>query len=261
MPIKSKASGLDTTFDTGQYALPYALGVEHHFWNVARNRIVERHVRKTLARQLNPQAIILDVGCGPGIVVDHLRHAGIDCHGVELGRPVVRAGLEQIVQTGTDARDLPADLRSRTGTILLLDVVEHIEQPDEFIHGLRSAFPAVEHFIVTVPARMELWSNYDKFYGHFLRYDKPSLTALAERTELDVVVMKYFFAGLYPAMKLTLHRNNERPIETKPPLGAGLWAHAAIGRAFALEERLPILGAVPGTSLLCILSARRPSSS
>jgi 2-polyprenyl-3-methyl-5-hydroxy-6-metoxy-1,4-benzoquinol methylase len=84
----------DTTFDAVQYALPYAPGVERHFWNVARNRIVERHLRRALATQRRSGRLVLDVGCGPGIVVDHLRRAGIDCHGVELNLESRRSGRE-----------------------------------------------------------------------------------------------------------------------------------------------------------------------
>ena len=125
-------SSADTAFDANQFALPYSPGVENHFWNVARNRIVLRHLRRVMARQIVPRALVLDVGCGPGIMVGHLRDAGIDCRGVELGRPEVRPGLESVIAIGTDARMLSAETRERAGTILLLDVVEHIERPAEF---------------------------------------------------------------------------------------------------------------------------------
>ncbi len=92
-----------TTFDDDQYNLPYSIGSEHHFWNIARNRIIERHLRRVIAAQQMSNGLVLDVGCGPGVVVDHLRRAGIDCEGVELGRPPVRSGLEPFVRVGTDA--------------------------------------------------------------------------------------------------------------------------------------------------------------
>jgi len=237
--------------------LPYAPGVERHFWNVARNRIVERHLRRALATQRRSDRLVLDVGCGPGIVVDHLRRAGIDCHGVELGKPVVRAEIETYVSICIDAAYVQQDIRERTGTILLLDVVEHIEHPEKFISGLLAAYPLLEHIIITVPARMELWSNYDRYYGHFLRYDKARLRALATACALNVVELKYFFVSLYPVMRNMIRRSQVRPLETKPPastLAIGL--HALIGAAFAIEERILFTGAIPGTSLLAVLSRR-----
>jgi SAM-dependent methyltransferase len=247
----------DTTFDAIRYALPYAPGVERHFWNVARNRIVERHLRRALATQRRSDRLVLDVGCGPGIVVDHLRRAGIDCHGVELGKPAVRPGIERYVSVCIDAADLTQDIRERTGTILLLDVVEHIEHPKEFISGLLAAYTLLEHIIITVPARMELWSNYDRYYGHFLRYDKAKLRALATACALDVVELKYFFVSLYPVMRSMIRRSQARPLETTPPSSAlAIGLHALVGRAFAMEERVSFTGALPGTSLLAVLSRR-----
>jgi hypothetical protein len=156
-----------------------------------------------------------------------------------------------------DAADLPQDTRKRTGTILLLDVVEHIEHPAEFVAGLLAAYPSLEHIIITVPARMELWTNYDDYYGHFLRYDKAKLRALATACALDVVELKYFFVSLYPIMRSTFRRSQARPLETKPPSSAlAIGLHALIGAAFAIEERVSFTGTIPGTSLLAVLSRR-----
>lgn len=254
------SSQVTTTFDDDQYNLPYSSGSEHHFWNIARNRIIERHLRRAIAAQHLSNGLVLDVGCGPGVVVDYLRRSGIDCQGVELGRPPVRSGLEQFVQVGTDATSLPQNIRERTSTILLLDVLEHIQDPNAFLAGLMKAYPSVEHFIVTLPARMELWSNYDDYFGHFLRYDVKALRALAKACGLHVVSLKYFFNALYPVMASMVWRTKVRTLETRPPSGAMLRAlHALAGASFSLEERIPFMGAVPGTSLLAVLSPRAGS--
>src|SRR5690242_8972877 len=129
MSHRTNIVGARSTFDRTQYALPYAPGVEDHFWHRARNRIVERHLRRSQAVQARPAAVVLDVGCGPGIVVQHLREKGFDCYGVELGHPDVRPAAKPFVQTGTEAIAVGRELRERTATILLLDVVEHIQEP------------------------------------------------------------------------------------------------------------------------------------
>jgi hypothetical protein len=48
------------------------------------------------------------------------------------------------------------------GAILLRDVVEHIEDAGTFLRDLLRAFPNARHVLIAVPARMELWSNYDE---------------------------------------------------------------------------------------------------
>jgi SAM-dependent methyltransferase len=246
-----------TVFNETQYVLPYSPGVERHFWNYARSRIIERHLRRSNSKIFNHDALVLDVGCGVGLAVDYLRRVGIDCQGVELGRPKVRPGLDDFAKIGTDARDLPPEIRERTGTILLLDVLEHIYDPVAFLGELRANFPRLERILITVPARMELWSNYDVYYGHFLRYDKRQFALLADRAALEIITLKYFFVGLYPLMWIFAHLVRQRSLATTPPGGMAAWIHSLVGTAFTVEERLPFFGALPGTSLLGILLVRQ----
>jgi SAM-dependent methyltransferase len=248
------ASGSDTAFDALQFSLPYAPGVEKHFWNYARNRIIERVLRRISAKTSAGATLVLDVGCGPGIVVDYLRRAGLDCHGVELGHPQLRPGLEGHVTIGLDATQLPLALREQVAAILLLDVVEHIEDPGAFLQTLLSAFPRLAHVVMTVPARMELWSNYDEFYGHFLRYSRRTLLLLADTAGLRPLELKYIFIGLYPVMWLLSRFVGKRSLEAKPPSGLAAFFHLLLGKAFSAEERLPLVGYLPGTSVIGVFS-------
>lgn len=198
--------------------------------------------------------LVLDVGCGPGIVVDHLRRSGIDCQGVELGHPEVCPGLDEFVAVDLQATQLPLETRRRVETILLLDVLEHIESPAAFIQELRQAFEHLEYIVITVPARMELWSNYDEFFGHFLRYDKSSVLDLARRSGFNVMTLKYIFFGLYPIMWLLSRLIGKRGLETAPPSNASAVIHSLLGRCFLVEERLPFFGNLTGTSLIGVFS-------
>ena len=253
-------SGSDTTFDSLQYSLNYAPGVEKHFWSYARNQIIERLLRRISADIADGKICVLDVGCGPGIFVDHLRRAGIDCRGVELGHPQLRPGLEDHIAIGTDATQLPSALRERIGVILLLDVVEHIEDPGAFLRALLQALPNVRHVVIAVPARMELWSNYDEFYGHFMRYGRRTLLLLARQAGLKPLELKYIFFGLYPVMWFLSRFVGKRSVEATPPSGMSVPFHALLGRVFSLEERLPLMGYLPGTSVIGAFSVPDPRS-
>ena len=250
----TSGSPRDTSFNDEQYHLPYSPGTESHFWNFARSRIVARHLQKIQRSSSQSGGVILDVGCGPGIVVGHLRALNLACHGVETGKPALRPGIEQFVTTGTDASELPQSFRQSVSAILLLDVLEHIEDPANFLNILLKSFPSLKHFVVTVPARAELWSNYDEYYGHFCRYDRDGFCKLFTDLNLKIVTCKYFFNSLYPAMAIAARGVQKRSLETKPPSGFGKWVHAAIGSAFQLEERFPPMGKLPGTSLLGVFS-------
>jgi SAM-dependent methyltransferase len=248
------ASGSETAYDSLQYSLNYAPGVERHFWSYARNRIIERLLRRYFTNTSGDTKLVLDVGCGPGIVVDYLRRAGINCRGVELGHPQLRAGLENCITTGVDATELPSTLREQVGAILLLDVVEHIEDPSAFLQNLLPAFPHLNRVVIAVPARMELWSNYDEFYGHFLRYSKPTLLALAREAGLQPIKLKYIFIGLYPVIWFLSRFVGKRSVESASPSGLTALFHTLLGKAFSVEERLPLFGYLPGTSVIGVFS-------
>ena len=170
----------DTIFQPDQYADPYPLGIERHWWTMARSEIVRKAVLGF------PVSRILDVGCGPGLMVAHLRHHGMDCWGCELGSPDVREPAKGYIRTDIDARELKSEFRELVGTLLLLDVLEHLPDPVSFLSDLIAAYPALHGIIVTVPARMELWTAWDDRYGHFLRYDRRQLTELFDGSGIEI---------------------------------------------------------------------------
>src|SRR5882672_3415194 len=99
--------GRSTEFDNDQYTALYPKGMEHHYWYVARNafvsgliRWIERHSGTEIGR-------ILEIGCGRGLVVNHLRGSGRDCYGVELASVGVLEPVQDFVWTGTDCVILP----------------------------------------------------------------------------------------------------------------------------------------------------------
>lgn len=137
-------------------------------------RVVERALRQAVQRP----ARVLEIGCGPGIVLRHLRSVGIDCWGCELGQPPLPAPIAPFVFTGRNCLHLEREFRESIEVLLLLDVLEHIRDDAEFLREVRMAYPNARTLLVTVPARRELWSNYDVHCGHFRRYDRPAVAAM-----------------------------------------------------------------------------------
>lgn len=256
MAIDKDDVDVSTTFNDEQYTLPYAQGIECHFWTYARNRIIARHINAAI--QHIDGARIMDVGCGTGVVVEYLRSIGLDCRGVELGEPTVVPAVAGFVQTGTDATQLRDEVREGMSAILLLDVVEHIEAPADFIEDLLGAYPNVKYLVITVPAREELWSNYDDYYGHFRRYTRRKVDQLAADCGLTVRTNRYFFFSLYFVLWSVLRVSKQRPLNINPPKGAVATAiHALAGSVFNLEEQLLPLDHLVGTSILAVLE-RQP---
>jgi 2-polyprenyl-3-methyl-5-hydroxy-6-metoxy-1,4-benzoquinol methylase len=131
------ADSMNTIYTEHQYDMCYPPGSEYHWWTLARNQLLMNILRNVSGGT----GALLEVGCGKGIVVKGLHDQGINIRGVELAdvKPIDGAG--RLVDTGTDASELAIERRSEITGLLLLDVIEHLPEPEEFLKKLEKSFP------------------------------------------------------------------------------------------------------------------------
>jgi hypothetical protein len=236
--------GAATQFVETQLDETYPDGIGNHFWNHARNQIIAARIAEW---GLPKDARILEVGCGRGVVVRYLRGRGFDCLGAELSDSRVDDDLAGFVQMGVDCFELPLAFREGISALMLLDVIEHLPDPAGFMSRLRDSFPNARFLLVTVPARKELWSNYDDYYGHFRRYDTDMLRGQFSDAGLRPLRVGYMFRALYPVMFLLSRIAGKRQIKQSTP--SHIWAHRILARLFVWEYSLLPAG-LPGTSVI-----------
>jgi hypothetical protein len=77
-----------------------------------------------------------------------------------------------------------------------MDVLEH--QPDDvaFLVDLIDATPPGTTFILTVPALMSLWSDWDVDLGHYRRYSRQAMRDVFASLPIDVMEISYLFPEL-----------------------------------------------------------------
>ena len=240
-------------FSDAQYSEAYPEGVENHFWHLARNRLIAATLRRTL-----PAAgRVLEIGCGPAIVLRHLREIGIDCWGCELGCPPVPDVLRSFVFLNQDCLQLDPEFRRGIDALLLFDVLEHIEDDVGFLRALVGAFPNSRALIMTVPARPELWSNYDVHYGHYRRYDRARLAMVLREGGFVLLRQRYFFHELYLPALLSTKMPAQRQTKVRPPMNLGL--HRVLAGVSGLcASALP--SGLPGTSLIAVATTSHDST-
>jgi len=243
---------MTTTFTENQFDQAYPEGIETHWWNLARNHIVLRTLNQFIGRE----ASIIEVGCGRGVVVDYLRRRGFACVGVERATVEPLSAVRDYVRVGTDAASLEADERRSYDALLLLDVIEHIADPILFMRELVDSFPALSHILLTVPARAELWSNYDDHYGHFRRYNREQLAELAKGLPVKVAALGYFFHAAYLLLRTLNLFKQTRATTLHPPSGAARWLHRLFAFGMALDYSL-LPGRFPGSSLIAVFTVDR----
>lgn len=244
-----------TEFSTNQYDSAYPDGIDRHYWSRARNGIIRKQLQKAGIADKK----ILEIGCGRGVVLRGLRSAGIDCIGVELAPVSVPEDLHGVLHSGISYEDLDHDLVDSVEVVLLLDVIEHIEDEHAFMKKVLEFFPNLTHVVVTVPARTELWSNYDEHYGHFRRHTRKTLSAVAKQLGVTPLSIGYFFHALYIPARLLALMNLSRPTDIVPPKkGIATFLHAVISWYLRIE-RAVVPSFVPGTSIMGVFKSKKGS--
>lgn len=167
-----------------------------HFWFIGRRRLVEQMLTTYLP---DKTARLLDVGCGTGYMVHHLRGQGYHIAGIDFF-------LREVEQPGGvllrgDALNPPFRPHS-VDAILLLDVLEHTDDR-RLLEGCRHLLRPGGWLFVSVPAFPWLWSYRDDAAGHLRRYTAPTLTEVIEQTGFTLSLLEYYqFTGL-PLLMLT----------------------------------------------------------
>jgi 2-polyprenyl-3-methyl-5-hydroxy-6-metoxy-1,4-benzoquinol methylase len=247
---EGRSASVSPAFSDHQYDEAYPPGIERSFWHVARNSIILKWLKTTGMNRLR----LLEIGCGRGIIVDYLRGRGIDCVGCDLADPSVPPHLSGKVFPATDFRNLPVATRQSIEGVLLCDVIEHLEDPTRLLRTLPEFLPNLGRILITVPARHELWSEWDDHFGHFRRYDLDMLQRELDASAFTLVASRYFFHALYLPMRIT---RRHRRGTMKPPEAS--WLHRIVGGAMIFEQ-LIVPARIPGTSIIALADVRLATS-
>lgn len=162
---------------------------DYHWWFVGRRAIVFTQIEDALEERAGLRT--LDIGCGTGATMDHLKRYG-QPHGIDLSELPLsfsrKRGHERVLRAS--ATELPFDSES-FDLITALDVVEHLDEDvkglAEISRVLKMGAPAV----IFVPAFQSLWGPNDVQSGHKRRYRLDELRSAVEKAGLRVERISY----------------------------------------------------------------------
>ncbi len=192
--------------------------VERAHWYYAGKREL---VRGWLRRVRPPLATdtLLDCGAGTGIFAQEMetrcRVLVLDDHDESLRILRTKFRAEQILSLAGDAVPLPD---GSLEYVTALDVLEHVPDDGAVVRGFHRLLKPGGLAVVTVPASMALWSDWDVGLHHFRRYDREQLRALFPNEGWEVVYVNYTNVVVYPAVWLVRKWRAWRPL--KPGTGA-----------------------------------------
>ncbi len=196
---------------------------ERHWWFVARRQILGTIIDAVL----EPEATIVDVGCGTGAnlagLADRYNCVGIDASSEAIRLARLRFPAVEFIH-GQAPRDLSRVIQ-QTRLVLLTDVLEHVADDFALFSELLAATTPGTYFLITVPADPNLWSQHDESFGHYRRYDAARFEQIWQGLAVQPVFTSYFNSRLYGIVKTIRGLNR-------------WWGHArgAAGTDFAMPN-------------------------
>lgn len=172
-----------------------------HWYYAGKREIVEHWINS--CRGLRANDTLLDFGAGTGLFASHF-----------IGRCNVRVFDSYPESVAILRNRLPADSilepdgpgipvpDASIDCVTALDVLEHLADDAAAVRELERVLRPAGLAVITVPADMKLWSDWDASLLHFRRYDRNGLLSLFDPKQWEVIHCTYTNVLAYPAVFL-----------------------------------------------------------
>jgi SAM-dependent methyltransferase len=198
---------------------------------------------------------ILDIGCGTGATMDHLKRYG-EVNGIDLSELPLqfsrRRGHQRVMRAS--ATELPFPDRS-FDLITALDVVEHLDDDAQGLSEIRRVLKPGAPAVIFVPAFQALWGPNDDQSGHKRRYRIDQLRRASESAGLVVERISYaniaMFIPIWLGRKLLTLLRKEEQAENRinhPMINKFLARIFSSEAGWLRKHRLPF-----GVSIICVV--------
>jgi len=169
---------------------------DRHWWFIGKRLLV---VALLGDRATRPGLRVLDVGCGTGGVLAHLRDGGAATVGVDRSLQALRhcraRGIPALACADMDRLPFAA---ARFDVVLMLDVLEHFVDDGAVVARARTLLRPGGALLVSVPAFQALFSEHDRAVAHVRRYSAPQLRTVLEGGGFAVRRLTYTNVAAFP---------------------------------------------------------------
>jgi len=225
-----------------QYEAAYSEREEKHPWFVARRALFSQ-----LAK-LRPQDRVLDVGCGTGAFLSHLKKEGsLHLMGVEPSAFLRERFREPSIEV------FPAIPACEADVVFMLDVIEHADDDVDLLRQARKVLVPTGRLFVSVPAHAFLWGPHDELNLHKRRYSKAMLRSALLQSGFAIDRLTYWnLSGFPPAAVVRRLGLGSKDPQGDIGMGSPL-ALRVLGGLLALENRaLQSFDLPMGVSLIAV---------
>ena len=176
---------------------------EDNVWIKWRFEILKKSMQK-IGIDLKKDYKCLDVGCGSNnfaLNFEDISNFKIDQIDVDLNSfKNKKKGKGIFFEYDINTRN--QNLENKYDIIFLLDVLEHIENDDQFLRSCYFHLKKDGFLVINVPSIPELFSKYDDAVGHLRRYKISELERLLLKNEFKISLIRYWGFLLVPILLL-----------------------------------------------------------
>lgn len=157
----------------------------------------------TISPHLGEQ--VLEIGCGTGTFTARMAASGRAVTGIDVNPSYVQATRERMagITSGRvlqgDVVDLKLDADELFDTVVMLDVLEHLQDDVGILRALSAHLAPGGRMVLKVPAMPGLFGSMDSAIGHFRRYSPATMQATLNQAGFRPAKIRYFNAAAVAA--------------------------------------------------------------
>jgi len=161
-----------------------------HWYNVGKREFVRRWIAKVRPPQKGD--LLLDCGAGTGLFAKEME---LNCQvlvldALEPALELLRQRFRPDQVIAMKGKDIPLPCES-VNYLTALDALEHIEDDVTAVRGFHRVLKPGGVAVITVPASMLLWSEWDVSLHHYRRYNRKGLLALFDKRGWEILHINY----------------------------------------------------------------------
>jgi 2-polyprenyl-3-methyl-5-hydroxy-6-metoxy-1,4-benzoquinol methylase len=168
---------------------------------------------KWLAARVKPyvKGKVLEIGAGIGNFARWAQENATEYHVSDLDPRLTQKLSEEFQHVLNWDLYTPFPNEELYDTVIILNVVEHLEDDVQALRCLNTRLKPGGHLILMVPAMQFLYGSMDRSFGHYRRYTKTSISRIIRATSFDILKTEYInvigMAGWFLYGKILKRKN------------------------------------------------------